>query len=251
MFIGSAIILIFSLLRILWPFQNRKDLNEELLEKNAPKYEKQEKIGGILFMICLIIIPIAVFYFGIGIIEILKEHSSAIKSYHADAINWLYSSIFFGIGLAPYLIEWIFTISLRGEYKYYTEYTNRKHGWNGKKVMTPIIMIINIIGIYFFYQTTTVSINLNENNIEVQNFFEHSSNKYSYEEISKIEYHKWWINSKNNVILKDNYAVYATNGKELINSGDINNTVTIDSIGINIISKKADIPITFYLEKPE
>ena len=70
---------------------------------------------------------------------------------------------------------------------------------------------------------------LNEDNLEIQNFFEYAPTKYSYEEISRIEYHKWWKNSKNNIIQNNNYAVYDTNNKELINTGDINTIVNIDS----------------------
>lgn len=247
MLIPSVILLVFSIFRQLKPYTHRIDLNNELLEKNNGRYEKIEKSTFFALLFSWLLIGLSVFIVGTELPNLILNSSHETYFYTADKLWWLWPAILLSIGLTPFPVELIYRLILRNEYDYYLEYTNRKHGWDGEKIMKPILRGITFLGLLISYLIFNTYTRIENSKIEINDFMSIKAKIYNYDDIIAINYYTNKKNSKGEINDFPRYEVVFLDDEIIDSKYDL---APIDNYGVQkIINSSGVTPIVFTIKE--
>ncbi|RIJ36880.1 hypothetical protein D1627_13715 [Pontibacter oryzae] len=140
--------LVFILLVSLFPHKQRSVKNyDALLQLNQYKYNIYEIFSIIPLFFFVGLICYITYLLGNDVQNLIFSGRTVDIAIYPPDTFWLASGLCFGFGLIVPPMELLYRILLGEEYDIYTEYTNRKHGYDGFRVLRPICLAFVVVGL--------------------------------------------------------------------------------------------------------
>lgn len=215
LFYFSGVSLAFILFQVIFPYKPKNDADFALLKENAGKYNRLEAWS--IFWIFLFVSYIA---FCVAFTGSQMQHHFFPGEYfylvQPTLSFWFLPGLILGFGLVGIPMEFLYKLILKNEYYLYLEFTNLKHGWDGKKIWKPISLILVIAGMAVFYLGLTWYVRVDQSKIiEINNLASLKTITYPVTDISAINYSKKFYSKKGvakniehyRIIMQDGYTI--------------------------------------------
>lgn len=232
--------LVFGILRILLPYKEKRNVDEEKLIKNASRYNRLE-ITSILPMFFHIIFVAYLFYI-LGQSLFSKPTTAAVIYYYPDPLIWAVVGTIFGFGTCAISMIGFLKFFLKDDYDNYLEFSSRKHGFDSEKLMRPFVVILNILGIIAFVLTLNTSLKITDKEIEVNHFFSMQSQETPLSEIGKIVLYQKKKAPNGNIVDNEHYVIYKKDDSILLDESF--QLFKVQSSTITYLLEKSNLDLT-------
>jgi hypothetical protein len=188
LFYFSGVSLAFIIFQLLFPYKPKNNADFSLLKRNAKRYNQLELWA--IFWIFLFVAYIAFCVVFLGS-QMQKHFFSQAYAYLIQPTFsfWFFPGLILGFGLVGIPMEFLYKLILKNEYYLYLEFTNLKHGWDGKKIWKPFSVSLVVAGVIVFYMGLTWYVRIdNENRIEINDLTTLKTVNYNLSDISAIIY---------------------------------------------------------------
>jgi len=159
------------------------------MKKNSKKYARYEAMAVIPLFVFGGLIGYGVYKLGNFIHPLLSDPNDYQFLFLTDSISWTMPGILLAFGLIVIPLKFCYKLILKDEYDLYIEWTNKKHGYDGMKIMRPISFILTFIGLVSFGLLLNVSVKATDDAITVNRFFDVNGTTYPIKDIDKIVYY--------------------------------------------------------------
>lgn len=205
---------VFLLIGLLFPHKPKTLKNyDQLILVNEHKYKIYEifSIVPLFFFTGLICY---VFYLLGNDVQALyfrgREVDYAI--YPPDSF-WMVPGICFGFGLIMLPIEFLYRLLLQQEYDVYIEYTNRKHGMDGYKVVRLMCIGCVVAGLALSFLGLGWYKEINGDEMVIDDFGSLKPQQYTLQQIVAITHFERNINSEGVAEVEPHYRIAFSDGR--------------------------------------
>ncbi|MCC9165981.1 hypothetical protein [Pontibacter harenae] len=205
---------VFLLIGALFPHKTKPIQDYEMLVSiNKRKYMLYEALSVIPLFFFVGIICYGIYLLGNDIQEIyLRGRETDFAIYPPDTF-WLAPGLCFGFGLILRPMEFLYYLLLREEYDVYIEYTNRKHGIDGYKVMRPLCAICVVAGIVVSFLALGWYKEIKGDKIVIDDFTSLTPQEYTIQDIVSITHYEQQLNAEGVARTDPYYKIAFTDGR--------------------------------------
>jgi len=237
MVVGSAVVsgvvLVFALLKVFVPTTPQHDIDEVLLQENTRKYQLYEYLAVPLIFVFIALFTFLTYLAGNAVTSLLDSAETSLYYSRLNSDAWLFPGVVFSFGLLYVPMELVYTALLgKKGYRHYTEFTNRKHGFDGEKIMKPVAKFMVVAGLLISLLLTQVSFRLTRDELIINRFFSLSADVYSLNEIDVVGLFETKIAPNGEAIEKKYYVLYDRSGNEIWDSSNMFVSTGYDLIDI-------------------
>ncbi|OKL39146.1 hypothetical protein [Pontibacter flavimaris] len=206
--------LIFLLLPLLFPSKPKpvKDY-DKLLLVNEYKYKIYEVFSLIPLFFFTGVICYAFYLLGNDVQEVYFRGREANFAIYPPASFWLVPGMCFGIGLLMPPMELLYHLMLKEEYPVYLEYTNRKYGFDGYRVVRFLGrgcllagVLVSVLGLGWYKEVKGDKIVIND-------FGSLTPQAYTMQDVTSVTHYKYKQNSKGEVEAEPHYRIRFSDGR--------------------------------------
>jgi len=240
--ISAAVIIILGLLSVLFPYNSNATIGK--IKYSQKKYALMEFLAFIPIFSFLGLFTFASAEISYRLYDLIHE-----VGYHPIYVFWIFPGMILGMGLLLYPMEALYKIILKDEYINYLHYTNRKHGFDGMRIMKPVFKILTIIGISFFILAINTTLNLTKTSFVYNGILSLQETETKFEDISEIIIYNRSYAPNGNLTEKRQFVIVDSKGEVIFES--LNNIFGIDETFISEFTKRVDIKVSHNDVKPE
>ncbi|WP_276497857.1 hypothetical protein [Pontibacter litorisediminis] len=205
---------IFLLLPFLFPATPKPVRDyDKLLLVNEYKYKIYEVFSLIPLFFFTGAICYVFYLLGNDVQEVYFRGREADFAIYPPASFWLAPGMCFGIALFMPPMELLYRLMLKEEYPVYLEYTNRKYGFDGYKVVRFLSrgcllagVVISVLGLGWYKE-------IKGERIVVDDFGSLSPQEYTMQQVESITHYEYKRNAKNEVEAEPHYKVRFSDGR--------------------------------------
>lgn len=206
--------LIFLLLPLLFPGKPKpvKDY-DKLLLVNEYKYKIYEVFSLIPLFFITGVICYVFYLLGNDVQQVYFRSREADFAIYPPASFWLAPGMCFGIGLLMPPMELLYRLMLKEEYPVYLEYTNRKYGFDGYKVVRFLGrgcllagVVISVLGLGWFKE-------IKGDKIIIDDFDSLTPQVYTMQQIESVTHYAYKRNSKGEAVAEPHYKIRFSDGR--------------------------------------
>ncbi|MEJ8800872.1 hypothetical protein [Pontibacter sp. H249] len=215
MIAAIATAFIFLLLQVFVQHKPKPVANyDKLIALNEWKYKSLEIFSLIPLFFFIGSIAYIFYLLGNDIQGFITKSDNSDYSIFPEPNFWLMIGMFFGFGLIITPMEVLYRMVLREEYPAYIEYTNRKHGYNGLKVLRPLCIILVVAGVILSFLGLNWSVKMRDNTITFNDFFQLQPQTYKAEDVLAIHHFSQIKNKEGVLEQRPHYKVLFSDGRE-------------------------------------
>ena len=215
--ISIVVAVVFGMFKSFIQHKERTDIDEALLAKNKRKYYRYEALSAFPFILFTAVLIFLVYQLGSTLMEMLSANEEYRFLFVTDSVSWILPGFILGFGLVIIPLEQLYRYLLKDEYILYLEALNRKHGWDGMKVVKPICKFLILVGAFCFVLLLNVSVAVTDNSICINSFFSLSGTEYSLDEVDEIAYYDSYVAPNGDVSYQERIVFYS-DGKEILDT---------------------------------
>ncbi|WP_299755492.1 hypothetical protein [uncultured Pontibacter sp.] len=205
---------IFLLFGLLFPHKPKpvKDY-EKLLLVNEHKYKIYEIFSIVPLFFFTGLICYVFYLLGNDVQEVyFRGREAEFAIYPPDAF-WVVPGICFGFGLIMPPIEFLYRLMLQEEYEVYMEYTNRKYGMDGYKVVRLMCMGCVVAGVGLSFLGLGWYKEIKGDKIVIADFYSLTLQEYTIQQIESVTYFEKNINSEGMAEVEPHYKITFSDGR--------------------------------------
>ncbi|WP_299825439.1 hypothetical protein [uncultured Pontibacter sp.] len=215
MIAAIATSIIFLLIQVFLRHKQKPVANyDTLLAVNEWKYKSLEIFSLIPLFFFIGSINYIVYLLGNDVQQLVTKGNSSDFSIFPSENFWLMIGLFFGFGLVITPMEAIYTLILREEYSAYLEYTNRKHGYDGLKLLRPACRMLVLTGFILSCLGLNWYVQLKNDTITFNDFFQLQPNTYKAGDVVTINHFSQISNKEGELEDRPHYKVVFSDGRE-------------------------------------
>lgn len=213
--LGSVLsAIIFLLLPFLFPTKPKpvKDY-DKLLLVNEYKYKIYEVFSLIPLFFITGVICYVFYLLGNDVQEVYFRGREADFAIYPPASFWLAPGMCFGIGLLMPPMELLYRLMLKEEYPVYLEYTNRKYGFDGYKVVRFLGRVCLLAGVVVSMLGLGWYKEIKDGKIIIGDFGSLTPQAYTMQQIESVTHYKYKRNSKGEAVAEPHYKIRFSDGR--------------------------------------
>ena len=215
MIAAIATALIFLLIQVFFLHKPKPVANYDLLiAVNKWKYQSLEIFSLIPLFFFIGSITYIFYLLGNDIQNFVTKGDDSDYSIFPEPNFWLMIGMFFGFGLIITPMEVLYRMILREEYPVYVEYTNRKLGFDGLKVMRSLYIVLVIAGVALSFLGLNWSVKMKGDTITFNDFFQLQSDTYKADAVVSISHFSQIRNKEGMLEDRPHYKVIFADGRE-------------------------------------
>ncbi|MFT2007497.1 hypothetical protein ACMA1I_02385 [Pontibacter sp. 13R65] len=236
---------VFFIIQLIAPHKAKPITNyDKLILVNRYKYNILEVFSLIPLFLFVSWICYFVYLLGNDIQHFFTKDRIVDFGIYPSNDFWLVIGLCFGCGLIIPPMNLLYRILLQDEYEAYLEYTNRKHGYDGFAILRPLCALCTAAGICFSFLGLNWYVEVKENSIILNDFFQLQPDQYQVQDIQSITHYNKILNSKNEEVERPHYAIVFSNGKTWHTHTSLNTAAdtTYEAI-VKHLLEKAEVPL--------
>ena len=209
--IASALVLL--LLQLLVPHKPQSLVDyDKFILVNEYKY----KIYEIFSLVPLFFFTSVICYFfyslGNDIQELVFAGREVDFAIYPPESFWLVPGMCFGFGLIVAPMELLYHLLLKDEYPIYIEYTNRKHGYDGYKVIRPLCVLFTIVGLLLSVLGLGWFTEIRDGKILIDEFYALTPLEYSAKDVRAITHYEKSLTAEGKEEAEPHYKITFSDG---------------------------------------
>lgn len=216
--VPATVLIVFAIFKIFFPHKERLNVDEKRLLMNRRKYSLYEGFSIIPIFVFFGFTAYLVYLLGNFIIGLLSAEEDVLFQFRPTSEAWLFPGSVFAIGFMAFLVELLYKVLLKDEYPLYLEFTNRKHGFNARKIFFPIFFMLSVAGVLIFVKMLNVSLTVTEGKIVVTNLFSVTPSQVAIPEIKQVVFYKKIVAPNGNIVDKEHFVFYNGTGDAVFNT---------------------------------
>lgn len=209
-----AVLVIFILLK-LYPANKTPYADSVQMSRKARKFDTYEVITIFPWFIFMGIIGFGIYKLGNPLSELYHSYVHQGQLYYiAPLIFWMLpiGLLSFGLGIIP--LELLLMLLLGREYEVYLAYTNKKHGYDGMKIVKPIFKSLTVLGVLSILLVLNNYMIIGKKQFIENELFALNDKTINWTDINQVIHYDSFINSDGEEIDRETIALYQE-GKEL------------------------------------
>lgn len=216
--VSAAVLIVFAIFKIFFPHRERSNVDEKRLLINRRKYALYEGFSIIPIFVFFGATAYLIYALGNFIVGSLPAEDNVLFQFRPASEAWLLPGSVFAVGFMAFLVELFYKVLLKDEYTLYLEFTNRKHGFNARKIFFPIFFMLSVTGILIFVKMLNVSLTVTEGKIVITNLFSFTPLKVAIPEIKQVVFYKKIVAPNGNIVDKEHFVFYNGTGDAVFNT---------------------------------
>jgi hypothetical protein len=219
--IPIAVLIVFGLFKAFIPHKERLLINEELLTKNRKKYARYEGLAIFPIFIFIGLISCIVFLVGSNLYTLLNNDLENNLTYGPENVAWFFPGVILAFGLMLIPMERFYQLLLKNEYELYLEFTNRKHGWDGMKIMKPVSKAFIVVGTIVFLSMLNSSLIITDTDLKYNDWLSVNSVSTKFTDIARIVHYDKVYAPNGNIVERDHHVLYNVKGEIIYDSDNM------------------------------
>ena len=242
-----ASVFVVLVLQLLLPHKAKPVADyDKLILVNAYKYNIYEIFALIPLFSFMGLICYFFYLLGNDIQKLLFANRVADFALYPPETFWMLPGICFGFGLILTPMDLLYHLLLREEYPAYIEYTNRKHGYDGFKVIRPMCVLFTAAGLFFSVLGLDWYTEIKGDKIVIDEYFAVTSKEYSVEQVRAITHYEKGLTPEGIEKVDPHYEITFSDGYVWDTSNNLAEVKHEQYMTIaKYLARKADVQIIF------
>jgi hypothetical protein len=207
--IAATVALIFTLLRIFRPHKHSRHIDDVQLALNSRKYTWLEGLSLIPFFLFIAAIVYPVYTYAPALLKLYSPPPGALVHLHPVRSIWMLPALLLAMGLVSIPLYGLYRLILGNEYDVYTEWTNRKHGFDGAKVMKPLAIGLTTMGMLSIALLLDSSFTLTQDKLIIEDFFAINSREIQISSITEVAHFTKKVVPNGNIVDVNKFVLYS------------------------------------------
>ena len=215
-------VVLFALFKMFAPHHERKDIDEKRMQQMSKKFVRYELLTIFPLFISIGIVTFLIYYFGNFIVSFFPFKTTYDFYVSTKSDLWLFPGVVLGLGFIMIFLDSLY-VYLLGEkdYTLLQEFSNRRYGFDGRKVITPFCNFMMILGIVLFILSLRPCVIVDDGKMTIQHFFSLSPKTISLNEIKKAVQYENVTAPNGNIKPLEHIIFFDAQQNEILNTRDM------------------------------